>query len=82
MAEETAEMSTPLPRFKGRFAVYDTPGGGIHISWIPDDMPAEETQHIDLPGPIVTIIKQVGDGGIKNPMDIVKAVMGANGMNH
>jgi hypothetical protein len=68
------------PRFTGRFSVYDTESGGIHIAWLPDDVDASETQHIDLPGPIVQIIKNVGEGKIKNPMDIVKAVAGANGM--
>lgn len=70
----------PTPRFTGKFSVYDTANGGIHIAWLPDGIDSGETQHIDLPGPIVQIIKSVGDGKMKNPMDIVKAVMGANGV--
>jgi hypothetical protein len=78
MADET--KMRPEPRFQGRFSVYDTPNGGIHIAWLPDDIEAEETQHIELPGPIVQVIKAVGEGKMKNPMDIVKAVMNANSM--
>jgi hypothetical protein len=77
---KTPEVSLPKPRFQGRFSVYDTDNGGIHIAWLPDGVDNSETQHIDLPGPIVAVIKNVGEGKIKNPMDIVKAVMGANGM--
>lgn len=76
---EVEKDAAPKPRFKGRFSVYDTEGGGIHIAWIPDGIPESETQHIDLPGPIVSVIKQVGEGKLKNPMEIMKLI-GMGGM--
>jgi hypothetical protein len=67
------------PRFSGTFSVYDTDGGGIHIAWLPNDSPNSDTQHFDLPGPIITIIKELAAGKMPNPMELVK-VMAANGM--
>lgn len=79
-SKRKADVDTqPKPRFQGRFAVFDVEGGGIHIAWKPDEADDADTQHIELPGPIIAIIKQVSSGEIKNPMDIMKAVMLAGG---
>jgi hypothetical protein len=78
MASKVVKDEGPKPRFTGRFSVYDTDGGGIHIAWCPDEVDQSETQHIDLPPQLVAIVKNVSEGNMKNPMDIVKAVMGAS----
>lgn len=62
-------MSTPLPeaRIKGRFNLYDTPDGGLHISYQEDG--SEEIQHIDVPGQIIGMAKML-ENGTMSPLQI------------
>lgn len=65
------------PRFTGHFSVYDTPSGGIHIAWIAEEVEDAETQHIEIPAPLVEAIKTAGEGGSFNPAKLLKSVMSA-----
>jgi hypothetical protein len=69
---ETAEIT---PRIRGRFALYDILDGGIHVAWIPEDSPDEETQHFEVPGMVLRMAKAASEGKL-NPADMVKMMMG------
>ena len=73
-------MTTPPePKMQGRFNLYDTPDGGLHISYQEDptylpeydnDPTAvikHEVQHIDVPGKLLAIAKMLENGSM-NPM--------------
>jgi hypothetical protein len=55
----------PTPRMKGRFNLYDTADGGLHISYQEDDR--EEIQHIDVPGQVLAMAKMLESGSM-NPL--------------
>jgi hypothetical protein len=69
------QLKEVKPRFSGTFSVYDTPDGGIHIAWIPNGIDDEETQHIDIPGFAVNLIKKMQAGEMPNPAEIAKLAM-------
>lgn len=76
----TPKVISPLPepRMKGRFNLYDTPEGGIHISYLVDD--TEETQHIDIPAQAVQLSKMIeANGGSMNPKTLMKMFTGMFG---
>jgi hypothetical protein len=63
----------PVPRMKGRFNLYDTPDGGIHISYQEDpkviDAEWDEyveypVQHIDIPGQAIAMMKMLENGSM------------------
>lgn len=59
-------MSTPPePRIKGRFNLYDTPDGGLHISYQEDGK--DDVQHIDVPGQILKMAAMLESGKL-NPL--------------
>jgi hypothetical protein len=62
-------MTTPEPRIKGRFNLFDTPDGGLHIAYQRDD--SEETEHLELPGKLLKLAEMMGKGGF-NPMNAMK----------
>ena len=51
---------TPEPRMKGRFNLFDTPDGGLHISYLIDG--TEEIQHINIPGQVLSMAKMLESG--------------------
>jgi len=72
--------TAPVPYLKGRFALFRTADGGIHIAYQPD--PAEgvdenpETQHIEVPGMVVALAEQMQDGQMPSPMQLMKMFRG------
>lgn len=71
---EKVETGTFIePRIRGRFALYDIPDGGIHISWQPDG--SDETQHAEIPGKVLKLAKAASEGNL-NPMQMAKIMMG------
>jgi hypothetical protein len=65
MEVEDKMEDAPTPRIKGRFNLYDTPDGGLHISYQEDD--SEEIKHIDVPAQIMTMAKMLENGSM-NPL--------------
>lgn len=53
-------MTTPEPKMKGRFTLYETPDGGLHVAYQPDG--DDETGHIEIPGPLVKLMDSVKNG--------------------
>jgi hypothetical protein len=41
----------PAPKMAGRFTLYDTPDGGLHIVYQADG--SEKSEHLEVPGPII-----------------------------
>lgn len=66
-------MSTPEPKMKGRYNLYDTPDGGIHIAYTVEG--DDEIQHLDIPGQVVRAARMMEQGKM-NPMQAVKLLMG------
>lgn len=72
-------MTTPPePRIKGRFNLYDTPDGGLHISYQEDpklvnldtaEFEEQPVQHIDVPGKILAMAKMLENGSM-NPLQV------------
>jgi hypothetical protein len=73
----TTPHLVPEPRLKGRFNLYDTPDGGIHISYQEDYKSADEegnpidepVQHLEVPGAILQMAKMLENGEM-NPMQV------------
>jgi len=61
--------TVPIPIIKGRFNVYETPDGGLHIAYVRDG--EEEIQHITLPGMVINAAKMM-EAGKLNPMQALK----------
>lgn len=78
MTETTAQAppaGAPTPFMKGIFALYETPDGGILISYRPDDATADQHQYI--PAALVSLARAAQEnGGSINPMDLWRAVRG------
>jgi hypothetical protein len=72
---ETQEIF-PSPRQKGRYNLYDTPDGGIHVSYTVEG--SEEIQHIEIPGRIIQMAKMLEDGKM-GPAQVLKALKGMAG---
>lgn len=69
-------MTTPEPRIKGRFNLYDTPDGGLHIAYQQDG--SEETEHLELPGKLLKLAEMMGKGKL-NPVEMFKAFSAMGG---
>jgi hypothetical protein len=62
--------SAPVPRLKGRFSLYDTPDGGMHIAYLPDG--ATDTEHFEIPGKVLKVAQLIQSGQMMNPAEIMK----------
>jgi len=62
------------PVMSGRFSLYETPDGGVHIAYKPDGDDAE-TRHVAIPGFIAKAAKAAAEGKL-NPIQMAKMVMG------
>lgn len=74
----TAEITEapPVPYLKGAFALYNTPDGGIHVSYRPDGADADE--HIQIPGIMMTLVREMNDTGkLPNPLQLMKMLRGS-----
>ena len=66
----------PVPFLKGVFAIYNTPDGGVHISYRPDG--AETDEHIQVPGLVMNLVKEMQETGkMPNPIAMFKLMRGA-----
>lgn len=75
LAQEQAPAGVE-PTQRGRYSLYDTPDGGYHVAYRPDD--ADQDQHFELPGALVTLARQAAETGVMpNPVKVAKALMGA-----
>jgi hypothetical protein len=70
---EVNETVTIQPKMKGRFSVYDTPDGGIHIVYQEDD--SEESKHLEVPGHIFRMATMLESGAL-SPAKLMKTLMG------
>lgn len=59
---------------KGRFTLYETPDGGFHVAYLPDD--TEETRHLAIPGGIVKLARMGAEGKL-SPVAMARAFMGS-----
>lgn len=71
------KADAPVPFMRGVFALYDTPDGGIHLAFRPDD--ASEDQHQQIPAHIVNLARAaMENGGSLGPMEMISALRGKN----
>lgn len=78
--------TAPVPRMKGRFNLYDTPDGGLHIAYQEDYKTADDDgtpidepiQHLELPGRLVKLTESLKTGGA-SPAKLMKAIMSMMG---
>jgi len=77
MSTPTPE-NVPVPRQKGRYNLFDTPDGGIHISYSIDGI--EGIEHIEIPGKLIQMSKMLESGSM-SPMKAFSALrrMATNG---
>jgi hypothetical protein len=60
----------------GSYAIYKTPSGGWHISYIPND--TDKMGHFEIPAIAVQMFRQLQAGeGLPSPMEMVKRMMAA-----
>lgn len=52
--------NAPKPFMKGRFNLYHTTGGGIHITYQEDN--SEEVRHMDIPGQLIRAAEMMANG--------------------
>jgi hypothetical protein len=78
MSDITANeiKATPDARMTGKFSLYDTADGGIHIAYLPDG--TEETQHMVIPGKAIQLARMMESGKL-NPASLMRAMMGGQG---
>jgi hypothetical protein len=73
LSETNGQAQTkPEPRVKGRFALFDTPDGGVVIAYRPDG--GEKDEHIQFPGKVLRFAKAFSEGKLSNPVDMMKAM--------
>jgi hypothetical protein len=71
-----------VPRITGKFSLYDTPDGGIHIAYQEnpksvdeDGTPVDEpVKHIELPGKAIRMAVMLENGA--NPAKLMRMMMG------
>ena len=66
---EPMPSAGPEPMVKGKFAIYETPGGGVHLVFQADGVP--EPQHMEFPP---RLVKMFARGG--NPLAMLKGMLG------
>jgi hypothetical protein len=71
--DEIVDAANPVPYMRGRFNLFHTPGGGLHIAYQEDGK--EEIQHIDIPGQVVRAAEMMSKGEMK-PGQVLKMFTG------
>jgi hypothetical protein len=66
-----SETTPPVPRQVGRYSLFDTPDGGLHIAYTVEG--EETTQHIEVPGKIIKMA-QMMESGSMSPMKAFSAL--------
>lgn len=85
-APAITQDAIPTPRMRGRFNLYDTPDGGIHVSYQEDPKNVDEdgtpidepVQHIDIPGQAIKMMKMMESGQL-SPMKALGMLKGMFG---
>ena len=62
------------PRIRGKFALFDTADGGLHIAYRPEG--DEEDQHFEIPGHVLKVAKMLSEGKLTNPMEMLRMMRG------
>jgi hypothetical protein len=74
------EVQAPEPAMKGRFNLFETPDGGIHIAYTKDEEYKQEGEpeilHIDVPGFVINAARMAAESGI-GIKDMAKLALGA-----
>lgn len=60
IAEIQEDTAPPVPFIKGKFAIFETPDGGLHIAYRADG--ADEDKHIALPAAMVKMANMAANG--------------------
>ncbi len=58
----------------GKFSVYETQEGGLHVAYIPDG--DQDARHLEIPALIVKMAKASAEGKL-SPMAMVRQMTGA-----
>lgn len=58
----------------GKFSLYETPEGGLHIAYSPDG--EEETKHLEIPAMVVRMARMSAEGKL-NPLQAFRMMAGA-----
>jgi hypothetical protein len=66
MADIEAKMT-------GRYALYDTPDGGIHIAYEIEG--TGDTKHIEVPGSVLRMVQMLENGSM-SPAKMMRSLMG------
>lgn len=65
-------MSVSEPILKGRFNLYETPDGGFHIAYLPDE--DTEIRHLEIPAMVIRMARASAEGKL-NPFGALKEMM-------
>lgn len=84
-ASETPENSAVVESIRapelmsaGSYAIYRTPSGGWHISYVPND--TDKMGHFEIPAIAVQMFQQMQNGeGLPSPMEMIKKMIAARG---
>jgi hypothetical protein len=68
-------VTAPEPISKGRYALYEDPGGGAVLAWRPDG--ATEDCQQPIPPVIWQLMRRAAGGEAVNPAQAVKALLGS-----
>lgn len=61
MSAEVANVEAlPVPIMKGKFAIFETPDGGLHIAYRLDE--TDEDRHVALPAAMVKMANMAANG--------------------
>lgn len=66
------QITEPKHLFSGVFSLFETPGGGYHLTYQPKD---DEEHHIDIPAAAVHAMKMAAEGGM-SPMKLFAMLKG------
>jgi hypothetical protein len=61
-------VPAPTPFLSGRFKLYHTPDGGIHVSALFDGDDENETRHTEIPAMVLKMAERMGSG---NPFSML-----------
>jgi len=73
---DDAPSTVIVPRVRGKFALFDTDDGGLHIAYRPEGQDTDE--HFHVPGHVLKMAKMFSEGDM-SPMEMMKNMMGMRG---
>lgn len=71
--EQASEAAQPQALARGRFALYETPDGGMHISVRLDQ--EDEDRHVNIPRRMVKLAAALGG---RSPASVLQRLVGGN----